>query len=156
MGFVDHVARRVAEGVTEGQGRPDGAEWGKTSAQGQVREPGTESREAQCRGTSAQPTGTRRAAGKRNLRMGRRGLRWELLLGPRGREAGWRVPRTIFGWPAPLQIPLPEGPRDEAGSRRGRIEPSLENRLAFLSFRPVTNGFLKDRLDRLLDPNSWR
>ena len=67
-----------------------------------------------------------------------------------------RVPRTIFGWPAPLQIPLPEGPRDEAGSRRGRIEPSLENRLAFLSFRPVTNGFLKDRLDRLLDPNSWR
>ena len=77
MGFVDHVARRVAEGVTEGQGRPDGAEWGKTSAQGQVREPGTESREAQCRGTSAQPTGTRPAAGRRNQRMGRRGLRWE-------------------------------------------------------------------------------
>lgn len=67
----------------------------------------------------------------------------ELLPGPRGRGAGWRVTRTIVGWPAPLWDPLPEGPRDEGGSWRGRIEPRLGNPLAPLP--SVPNAFLKDR-----------
>lgn len=35
--------------------------------------------------------------------------------------------RALFGWPAPLQDPLPYGPQDEGGPRRGRTEPRLEN-----------------------------
>lgn len=53
----------------------------------------------------------------------------ELLQWPRGREHGGGC-RVLFGWPAPLPDPLPDGPRDEGGPGRGRIEPRPENRSA--------------------------